>query len=131
VAPWLIIAHLERCKGEIMSRSERTLIGNYATRRLVAKDVKVSKKKTMMKEARSKGKTYIFRGRGSRVGAAIEAMADGSWRDAFNPDNPITKKTRLTLREYDNAYNAIYRKYCQDLPLRYSDRMSVYLKVNL
>ena len=112
-----------------MSRSERTLIGNYATRRLVAKDVKVSKKKTMMKEARSKGKTYIFRGRGSRIGAAIEAMADGSWRDAFNPDNPIIKKTKLTLSEYDNAYNAIYRKYCQDLPLRYSDRMSVYLKV--
>ena len=112
-----------------MSRSERTLSGNYATRRLIAKDVKVSKKDAMMKEAKSKGETYRFRGRGSRVGAAIEAMSDGSWRDAFNPNNPIVKKTRLTVREYDNAYNAIYRKYCQDLPLRYSDRMSVYSKV--
>jgi|TARA_R110002051_G_scaffold107431_2_gene180332 hypothetical protein len=112
-----------------MSRSERTLSGNYATRRLIAKDVSVSKKDAMMKEAKSKGKTYRFRGRGDRVGAAIEAMTDGSWRDAFNPDNPIIKKTRLTLREYDNAYNAIYRKYCQDLPLRYADRMSVYSKI--
>tara|TARA_R100000963_G_C4623511_1_gene90358 strand:+ start:84 stop:434 length:351 start_codon:yes stop_codon:yes gene_type:complete len=115
--------------GEIMSRSERTLSGNYATRRLVAKDVPVSEKSSLMKKAKRQGKTYRFRGRGDRVGAAMEAMTDGSWRDAFNPDNPIIKKTSLTVREYNNAYNAIYRKYCQDLPLRYSDRMSVYLKV--
>ena len=112
-----------------MSRSERTLSGNYATRRLIAKDVPVSTKDSFMKKGRRQGKTYRFRGRGDRVGAAIAAMVDGSWRDAFHPDNPIIKKTRLTLREYDNAYNAIYRKYCQDLPLRYADRMSVYSKI--
>lgn len=111
--------------------SRETLSGNYATRRLIAKDVPISKIPQYEKLAKKKGhKAYWFRGRGSRIDAAIAALQDGTWKKALGKDHPwvIEHKTngKLTNRRYERIYNFLYSKYSQDLPIKYSDRVSVY-----
>ena len=117
-------------KVNIMTRESKVLHGNYATRRLIAKDVPISEIPKYQKMAKKKGhKAYWFRGRGSRVGAAVAAMKDGTWKEALGSEHPFVKefkKTGLTARKYDRVYRYIYSKYVQDLPVKYSDRVSVY-----
>ena len=115
-------------KGNIMTRE--ILNGNYATRRLIAKDVPISEIPKYQKMAKKKGhKAYWFRGRGSRKAASYSAMRDGTWKKVLGPDHSYVKKFKtkgLTYRQYTIVLGYIYKKYCQDLPIKYADRVSVY-----
>ena len=110
-----------------MSRQNKVLHGTYATRKLVAKDVPVSEKPKYMEMARkNKERTYRFRGRGSRIGAAFRAVQDGTWKKIVAHDHPFLKIGELTAAQERILFNGMYSRFKQDLPLKYADRMSVY-----
>ena len=115
-------------QGVFMTRE--TLKGNYATRRLIAKDVPVSEIPKYQRMAKKKGhKAYWFRGRGPRRAASYKAMRDGTWKKVLGPDHPYVKdfKTKgLNHSQYTRVLGYLYSKYCQDLPIKYADRVSVY-----
>jgi hypothetical protein len=110
--------------------TRETLSGNYATRRLIAKDVPVSEIPKYQRMAKKKGhKAYWFRGRGPRKAASYKAMRDGTWKKVLGPDHPYVKdfKTKgLNHSQYTRVLGYLYSKYCQDLPVKYADRVSVY-----
>ena len=117
-------------KGNIMTRESQVLHGNYATRRLIAKDVPISEIPKYQKMAEKKGhKAYWFRGRGSRRVASYRALRDGTWKKVLGPDHSYVKnfkKKGLTHRQCTIVLSYLYTKYCQDLPIKYADRVSVY-----
>ena len=93
---------------------------SYATRKLVAKDVPVYLAKYF-----PQGK-FRLRGRGSRKDAALYvALRKPLWEKylyyANDPDYPSRQSPEW-------RYKVLKRKFNQDLPLEFSDRMTVYLR---
>ena len=93
---------------------------SYATRKLIAKDVPVYLAKYF-----PQGK-FRLRGRGSRKDAALYvALRKPLWEKylyyANDPDYPSRQSPEW-------RYKVLKRKFNQDLPLEFSDRMTVYLR---
>lgn len=129
MAPWL--QSMSPINGalreENMSRKNKIIHGLYATKKLIAKDVPISDKPKYMEMARKNNeRTYRFRGRGNRVGAAYRAVNDGTWRKLVAHDHPFLSIGELTAAQEKILFNGMYSRFKQDLPLKYADRMSVY-----
>ena len=93
---------------------------SYATRKLIAKDVPVYLAKYFPQG------TFRLRGRGSRKDAALYvALRKPLWEKylyyANDPDYPSRQSPEW-------RYRVLKRKFNQDLPLEFSDRMTVYLR---
>ena len=93
---------------------------SYATRKLIAKDVPVYLAKYFPQG------TFRLRGRGSRKDAALYvALRKPLWEKylyyANDPDYPSRQSPEW-------RYKVLKRKFNQDLPLEFSDRMTVYLR---
>ena len=93
---------------------------SYATRKLIAKDVPVYLAKYFPQG------TFRLRGRGSRKDAALYvALRKPLWDKylyyANDPDYPSRQSPEW-------RYKVLKRKFNQDLPLEFSDRMTVYLR---
>lgn len=101
-----------------------------ATRRLVAKDVPIADEPKWRAQAKQIGVTYRFRGRGSRIDAAESALKDGSWRNFLGDDHPIAvhKDESLSMFHKEHIRQYLYNTFRQDLPLKYSNRMSIYTR---
>jgi hypothetical protein len=90
----------------------------YATRRLVAKNVPVT-----LAQYFPQGK-FRLRGRGNRTYSAMHAAIRPEKYRKYLRYEPKT----LDKMEPARRYNMLLTKFRQDLPLEYSDHMTVYLR---
>ena len=93
---------------------------NKATKRLVAKDVPTYLAKYFP------GGKFMLRGRGNRRNAALfVSLRKDLWKKHLyyeaDPNYPSRQSPEW-------RYRVLLHKFRQDLPLEYSDRMSVYLR---
>jgi hypothetical protein len=125
---WHRVCNIKSNNGALGENMAKTRL--LATRRLVAKDVPVDDEPKWRAQAKKIGVTYRFRGRGSRIDAAEAALKDGSWRNFLGDDHPIAAHKDESLSMFHKAHirQYLYNTFRQDLPLKYSNRMSIYTR---
>jgi hypothetical protein len=125
---WHRVCNIKSNNGALGENMAKTRL--LATRRLVAKDVPIADEPKWRAQAKQIGVTYRFRGRGSRLGAAEEALKDGYWRTFLGENHPIVsvKDKDLSMFHKEKIKQYLFNSFRQDLPLQYSNRMSIYTR---
>ena len=94
------------------------------TKRLVAKDVPTYLAKYFP------GGRFMLRGRGNRRNAALfVSLREDLWKKHLSVrGNQADPEDYMSRQSPEWRYKVLLRKFQQDLPLEYSNRMSVYLR---